>query len=253
MEKYSGEELWNIAAFLLHNPDYSRRYSQYLADIIQDKNAKILDTACGSGFPSIELYQAGFKNITGFDGNAEALEFFKGKLNKLPLVNGDWRNINKIIKEEFDVLLNVDNSLPYMDSWQKESLMSNNEKEITDKAIAIIHNFYQLTKSGGKIIMAIAKNNDKSSGASTQFDLGSGEYGGHKVSAIWELTYDWEHKIKTFDNEVTIDGEVYHMIGKSYLITKEGMADILLKAGYKKSEIIETENLYDNLVVGYKT
>jgi len=252
MTHYSGEELWNIAASLLHSPDYSKRYSQYLSDIIQDKSVKILDTACGSGFPSIELYQMGFRNITGFDGNAEALELFKGKLSEIPLVNGDWRNINEVIKEEFDVLLNVDNSLPYMDSWQGENPMADNEKDVEEKAVGIIKNFFNLTKNGGKIIMAIAKNNDQSSGLATQFDLGEGEWDGHKVSAIWKLTYDWEHKIKTFDNEVKIDGEIYHMIGKSYLITKEEMADILLKSGYKKLEIIETENLYDNLIVGHK-
>ena len=200
MKDYSGEELWNIAASLLHNQDYSRRYCQYLADLIQDKKAKILDTACGSGFPSIELYQSGFKNITGFDRNTEALEIFKKKLNQIPLINGDWRNINEIIKNQFDVLLNVDNSLPYMDSWQRESPMAGNEKEINDRTEAVIRSFYQLTRASGKIIMAIAKNNDKSYGSATQFDLGSGEYEGHKVSVIWRLTYDWEHKIKTFDN-----------------------------------------------------
>jgi SAM-dependent methyltransferase len=252
MTNYSGEELWNIGASLLHSPDYSRRYSQYLADIIQDENAKILDTACGSGFPSIELHQIGFKNITGFDGNAEALELFKGKLNQIPLIQGDWRNITEIIKDQFDILLNVDNSLPYMDSWQRENPMADNENDISERTTTIIRNFYQLTKPGGKIIMAIAKNNDKSSGLATQFDLGSGEYEGHKVSAIWKLTYDWEHRIKTFDNEVTIDGEVYHMIGKSYLITKEQMADILLKSGFARAEIIETKDLYDNLIIGYK-
>ena len=42
------------------------------------------------------------------------------------------------------------------------------------------------------------------------------------------------------------------MVGKSYLITKEQMTNLLLKAGYKKIEIVETDNLYDNLIIGYK-
>src|SRR5437868_5606423 len=110
---YSGEELWNIAAQLLHDPDYSKRYAQYLADIIKDKDAQILDTACGTGFPSINLYQAGFRNITGFDGNVDALELFKEKIDKIPLTHGNWNTINESIKDQFDVLLNTDNSLPY--------------------------------------------------------------------------------------------------------------------------------------------
>lgn len=249
---YSGEELWNIAATLFHNPDYSKRYTQYLTDIIQNKNARILDTACGTGFPSINLYQAGFQNITGFDGNADAIKLFKERFDKIPLVVGSWQSINEIIKDQFDVLLNVDNSLPYLDSWQKDNPIANNEKEIHRKVIVILKNFYTLLKPNGKIIIAIAKNNDKSFGSATQFNLGSGDYNGNQVSAIWNITYDWGHKIKTFDNEVKINGKTYHMVGKSYLITKEETADLLLKAGFAGTKIIETDNLYDDFIVGYK-
>jgi len=249
---YSGEELWNIAATLFHNPDCSKRYIQYLVDIIQDKNARILDTACGTGFPSIDLYQAGFKNIVGFDGSADAIKLFRERFDKIPLTVGSWQNIDEIIKDQFYVLLNVDNSLPYMDSWQKESQMADNEEEINRRVINILKKFYTLLKPNGKLIIAIAKNNDKSFGSATQFNLGNGIYDSKQVSAVWNITYDWEHKIKTFDNEVIIDGKTYHMIGRSYLITKEETGDLLTKAGFSRTEIVETDNLYDNFIVGYK-
>ena len=249
---YSSEELWNIAANLLHSPGYSQRYVEYIAKIIKDKRVRILDTACGTGFPSIDLYNIGYTNILGFDGNDDALRLFREKFDKIPLIHGNWKDINKVISEKFDILLNVDNALPYMDSWQRDSMLTTDQNEINDKTVEILKNFYSLTNPKGKIILGIAKNNDQSSGDLKEFNLGEGEYKGHKVGAIWKLTYDWKSKIKTFDNQVIIDGQVYHMFGKSYLLTKEDISNLLLKAGFARTEIIETDNLYDNFIIGYK-
>lgn len=163
--KFSPTEIWNISAEMLHTPEYREKYLDALRPLIPDRNSLILDTACGTGFPSLYLYKNGYKMITCSDGDAESIGMAKEKFQAMDANNvsfhiSSWQDLNKNIQEVFDVILNVDNSLVYLDSWSNP-IDKISEDEIFENIKHVLKNFYSLLKPGGVCIVALAKNNDR--------------------------------------------------------------------------------------------
>ena len=50
------------------------RMVRWLEKNLENPNSKIIDLGCGNGVLSIELYEAGFRNVHGVDYSANAIE-----------------------------------------------------------------------------------------------------------------------------------------------------------------------------------
>ncbi len=124
MRELSPAQIWNICGKTLHNEKYCKIYVKILSDLIGDRKKTILDTACGTGFPSVDLLKKGVDRITCLDADRDEISILKSKLKSekisIDVIEGTWQNINKIIKGKFDVLINIDSALGYMDSWNGE-------------------------------------------------------------------------------------------------------------------------------------
>lgn len=87
-----------------------RKYVKLLSAIIGPKERSILDTACGTGFPSLDLIKKGYKNVTCSDGDPRHVKILKKKLKKenlqVPVTQAKWQTL--MLDKEFDVVLNVD-------------------------------------------------------------------------------------------------------------------------------------------------
>ncbi|MEK7140341.1 MAG: class I SAM-dependent methyltransferase [Patescibacteria group bacterium] len=141
----SNTEIWDLSARLLHNETASNKYLQVLTNEIGSKGAHILDTACGTGFPSIDLYKVGYTEVTAADADAESLERLRVNLGKdgikIPLVHSTWQELPTHVEGPFEVILNTDNSLVYLDSWAPGQ-MAENETEIFERISAVLRNFF---------------------------------------------------------------------------------------------------------------
>ena len=82
-----------------------------------DKNANVLDCACGIGTQSIGLAAIGY-NVTGSDISegeiAEAKERAKKNTVSVSFEHADFCALSDTFTEQFDIIIAMDNALPHM-------------------------------------------------------------------------------------------------------------------------------------------
>ncbi len=96
----------------------SESEGQFFIDILRARGKeRILDVACGTGFHSVRLTEAGF-DVTAADGSANmvAKAFQNGQARGLILktAHADWRWLNKDIHGKYDAIICLGNSFTHL-------------------------------------------------------------------------------------------------------------------------------------------
>ena len=91
---------------------------QFFIDVLRARTKEtVLDVACGTGFHSVHLNEAGF-NVTSADGSAAMLAkaFQNGQARGLILktVQADWRWLNRDIQGKYDAIICLGNSFTHL-------------------------------------------------------------------------------------------------------------------------------------------
>jgi len=91
---------------------------QFFIDVLRARGKEtVLDVACGTGFHSVRLTEAGF-NVTSADGSAAMLAkaFENGQSRGLILktVQADWRWLNRDIQGKYDAIICLGNSFTHL-------------------------------------------------------------------------------------------------------------------------------------------
>jgi sarcosine/dimethylglycine N-methyltransferase len=95
---------------------------QFFIDVLRARGKEtVLDVACGTGFHSVRLNEAGF-NVTSADGSATMLAkaFENGQSRGLILktVQADWRWLNRDIQGKYDAIICLGNSFTHLHTEQ---------------------------------------------------------------------------------------------------------------------------------------
>lgn len=95
---------------------------RFFMDILRARGKEtVLDVACGTGFHSVRLTEAGF-NVTSADGSAAMLSkaFENGRKRGLILktVQADWRWLNRDIHGRYDAIVCLGNSFTHLHDEQ---------------------------------------------------------------------------------------------------------------------------------------
>ncbi|MDQ3635230.1 MAG: bifunctional demethylmenaquinone methyltransferase/2-methoxy-6-polyprenyl-1,4-benzoquinol methylase UbiE [Acidobacteriota bacterium] len=124
--------------FLSVNIDkrWRRKVSQSLEDVLQNREAKVLDVACGTGDLSLELQNSGKAKVFGTDFCRPMLEIAKEKNEKqtqqIPYFEADGMNLSAA-DESFDAIT-IAFGLRNFSNWQNGLL-----------------EFHRILKKGGKL------------------------------------------------------------------------------------------------------
>jgi glycine/sarcosine/dimethylglycine N-methyltransferase len=91
---------------------------EFFIDVLRSRRKdKVLDVACGTGFHSVRLLEAGF-DVTSVDGNAamlaKAFDNAKARNLILKLVQADWRWLNRDIQGKYDAIVCLGNSFTHL-------------------------------------------------------------------------------------------------------------------------------------------
>ncbi|MFH1587553.1 MAG: class I SAM-dependent methyltransferase [Candidatus Diapherotrites archaeon] len=238
-------EIWDISLKFL----YTDKYVSGLERFLQKQAAKrILDCACGTGFPSIELLIRGF-DVTLSDGSLamlrKARESAERKGLKVPLKNIKWGELNKKFSAGFDCVLCRGNSFVYADSWNREWISAENALKEMRTAL---ENFYDVLKPGGIFYVDVASQEEFRRGRSSIIhNFEKRKINGKELSLLWVMDIDrkersrtWTPKITEWQNGVAVKSEV--ALAKSYLLTHYELKRMISQAGF--SGIQECVKIY---------
>lgn len=90
----------------------------FFIEQLRERGAKqVLDVACGTGFHSIRLIEAGFEVVSA-DGSAEmlaqAFENARQRGHLLRTIQADWRWLNRDVHQKFDAIICLGNSFTHL-------------------------------------------------------------------------------------------------------------------------------------------
>ncbi|MCY3671433.1 MAG: methyltransferase domain-containing protein [Alphaproteobacteria bacterium] len=116
---------------------------QFFIDVLRARGKDtVLDVACGTGFHSVRLTEAGF-NVTSSDGSAtmlaKAFENARSRGLILKTVQADWRWLNRHIQGKYDAIICLGNSFTHL-----------HEEQDRRRALA---EFYAALKHDGMLIL----------------------------------------------------------------------------------------------------
>lgn len=248
-------ETWHIAAEAFHTDDFRAKYINGLEYAIRNKDLTILDTAAGNGFPTTDLYHAGFKNIEASDSDEKSVnllrEFFQNGGLSIPVSEGKWQELSQKIQKQFDVVINMDNSFVYMDGWTDTGIFANGNEQVFGRISLILKNFYEVLHEDGFVILGLGRH----------YHPGTKEYSltlkysknNIKADIEWYGKMNWETRENRWT--VKVNGEDFHgeFLKRSYCITKEETAEILKRVGFQKVHIIDPDSAGNIFIVGLKS
>ncbi len=249
-------EMWNISGQLLHTADYRQRLADLLAAEIGDRSLSILDAACGTGFPLIELHERGFRDLTGADADADLLEKFRASIRaradlagwQPDLIVAKWQELPRRIKGAFDVVMNVDAAIGFMDSWIPGD-MRQGRAAIFARVVEVLRNFHAVTRPGGSFFIGLQKNNHKGNNFYPMF-VGKMRLTEGEAMAHWDMSYDWENRIKTWVNVIELGERRFEQTRQSYLFDLAELAAFLGEAGFSNVRRLPTpDRLYEDILV----
>lgn len=134
----------------------SQGEGNFFINKLKENNVKtVLDVACGTGYDSMKLIQAGFK-VKSCDGSNEmikrALINAKKENINLDIVQCDWRNlVDKFKNEKFDAIVFLGNSFTHLFSEKDRKSVMNQLYFLLNKGgiLIIDHRNYDYLLSRG--------------------------------------------------------------------------------------------------------
>lgn len=189
---------------------------------------KLLDCACGSGFPSLDLARLGYQ-ITCTDGSDFMLERFRRKARAMGLPieprQARWEELGELFTAAFDVVLCRGCSLIYAGTWDTDA------DPDPLALVSAIENFVRCVRPGGRLYLD----------TTTEESL-YGEYPqveehaprvieGHTVRWREQITADTHARVRHWQVDLCIDDRSVSFVRKSHYLPHEVFKAMLEGAG----------------------
>ncbi len=228
---YSLPEIWDFCLEKIYDKN---EYVAGLEELFRSrgvtKQSLILDAGCGSGFPSINLIERGYR-IIATDKSSEMVRQTQLNAQKrnvsIEAYNIMWANLSKQFGPVFDLVYCRGNSLVYAASWEQNWIVPDRSREEIVKAI---QNFWKILKPGGQIYIDITDKSEKPH----KEDIGTVETERGRISIVWEITHDAKNRIRTWT--ITLislkTGEQKRYSSYSYLLPHIELMDLFKDAGF---------------------
>jgi len=189
---------------------------------------EVLDCACGSGFPSLDLHQRGYK-VTCTDASAQMLKRFRHNaaasgLTITPL-QARWDELESLFPGRFDAVLCRGSSLIYAGTWD-----SNTDPE--PSAIArSLESMARCLRPGGRLYVDSTHEEDLLLLQPNWFQHEPRAADGCQVELRERVIADPEAKLRRWTVEGSIDDVPFEMERKSYFLRHTELKELLGGAG----------------------
>ena len=190
---------------------------------------KILDCACGSGFPAIDLASRGY-DVACSDGSLLMLEHFRRNAHRLGVgiqpMHVRWEELSAHHGEAtFDVVMCRGCSLLYAGTW--ESNRSPDRAALT----AAINEFIACIRPGGRLYVDVSSAESLECREPQWTRRPRLTVGTHSLGLKEVVTNDPERGIRSWRSWLDIDGVTYEFERRSHYLPHDQLVDLLADAG----------------------
>jgi SAM-dependent methyltransferase len=190
---------------------------------------KILDCACGSGFPAIDLAARGY-DVTSSDGSLLMLEHFRRNARRegmdIQPAHVRWDELSAHHGEAaFDVVMCRGCSLLYAGTWD------DNRPPDRTMLTAAIREFVACVRPGGRLYVDVSSAESLES-LEPQWTRRPGlTVGGHSIGLREVVTNHPDRGIRIWRSWLDIDGVTYEFERRSHYLPHDELVDLLADAG----------------------
>ncbi|MGQ0679985.1 MAG: class I SAM-dependent methyltransferase [Actinomycetota bacterium] len=187
---------------------------------------KILDCACGSGFPSLDLIGRGY-NVTCSDGSELMLDHFRRNAKVLGVgvepSQARWEELRRHFSTRFDVVMCRGGSFPYAGTWDKDVPPNR------DSLSQALDQFVACLADGGRLYIDTTQSDElPPHGWARHPDL---VVGSHLVQLEERVDADPEQGIRIWHSRLVLDGVSYDFERRSHYLPHKHMTELLTNAG----------------------
>ncbi|MBO4210382.1 class I SAM-dependent methyltransferase [Micromonospora echinofusca] len=211
---------------------------------------RILDCACGSGFPALELIQRGY-DVTCTDGSEAMLRHFhrNARIEGLDVRAEQvlWEDLPKRYADQFDVVMNRGGgNYIYAGAWDDEGLA-------TQEAMAeAIGQWIACLKPGGRFYVDITRAEDLERTDPQVSDHPTLLIGDHRVDILERIEIDRSTGIRTWSSTLTIDGVSHDFRRRCRFLRHDQLREILVAAGLTGVEKVDIPGEYYDIYSGVR-
>jgi SAM-dependent methyltransferase len=220
--------LWELCAYL--EWDRTKAVEGIAAWLGEPDGQRIIDCACGSGFPGIDLAAHGY-DITCSDGSEAMIGHFlrNAALAGSPLkpVRARWQELSGLFgPASFDVVLcRGGGSLLYAGTWDEDAPPDRGAM------VDAVNEFVTCLRPGGRLYVDItlAENLTRLEPQHTRHPLMA--IGDDIVELDETIRTDPHHRIRTWHSRLTVNGLAYDFERRSHYVTHDELVRLLERAG----------------------
>lgn len=243
-------KIWDYAVKLMYGGEYVRSLAALLG---RQKPDKLIDVACGTGFPAIELSKRHGLVPLCVDKSEEMLTCFKKNAEEVGVelvpIQCAWSELPARVGSRFDAVLCRGNSLIYAKSWAKAVL---EPAEAYDEICVSLKAFYDILKPGGSLYVDTISERELLLPNPSSEVFARTRINGSEVSGAFFFEKDFENKSRKWRSELVfwkdrkiVDSRRFSCRG--YLLMPGELQRLLRETGFREVEPVRLkgERFYD--------
>jgi len=219
-------DLWQTClSFEYDRPRLVDGIAAWLATVPHER---ILDCACGTGFPALDLIAKGF-SVTCSDGSIRMLREFERNaaaagLRVTPRLML-WEELGAFVEASFDVVMCRGSSLIYAGGWDERA-----DPDPSGIARAL-QNFAAAARPSGLVYVDTTSLANLERGDSERHHYPPRQMDGRTVSLSELVRTDRARRIRTWSSRIEIDGEPFEFERHSYYLPHDELVEMMQAAG----------------------
>lgn len=207
---------------------------------------RVLDSACGSGFPAIDLFRRGYA-VTCSDGSPAMLAHFRHNAADLALTphRVRWEDLAEHFgPQRFDVVMCRGCSFLYAGTWDNDSQPDRRT------LLATMQQFVACLRPGGRLYLDTARADSLAGTGWSHSPSRSLTIGAHLVELEEWLTNKPDEKIRLWRSRLTIDGRVHEFERRSHYLSHGELVTLMTEAGLVNVRAEQVEGEYYQVFTG---
>jgi SAM-dependent methyltransferase len=193
-----------------------------------DRSLRILDCACGTGFPALDLLTRGY-DVTCSDGSEAMVSIFARNARSAGLAVVptlvEWKRLPSVFGPVFDVVMCRGSSLVYAGTWDDDVEPS---RTAVGDAVA---SFVRCLRDGGRLYVDTTSRVNLRATEPVRTSYPPIELDGHRVRVEEVIENDVARRRRTWRSTLTVDGAEFSFSRRSYYLRHEELERMMVRAG----------------------